>query len=59
MWIVWLIAGLFIGWNLPQPDYAKNIQAKVIAMAKGAAEEAQKTSDIIPPTEKDKTEETK
>lgn len=24
-----LIIGLFIGWNLPQPQWAKNIQDKI------------------------------
>ena len=51
MWIVWLVIGLFIGWNLPQPDYAKNIQEKFVAMAKGAAAEAQKPTVTMPAQE--------
>lgn len=27
--IFWLVVGLFVGWNFPQPQYAKNIQAKL------------------------------
>jgi hypothetical protein len=27
--LFWLILGAFIGWNLPQPEFAKNIQAKI------------------------------
>lgn len=27
--IFWLVLGLFIGWNLPQPEWAKNFQEKV------------------------------
>jgi hypothetical protein len=33
--LFWIVAGAFIGWNLPQPDFAKNIQAKIIGMIKG------------------------
>jgi hypothetical protein len=27
--IFWLLVGAFIGWNFPQPDFAKAIQAKI------------------------------
>jgi hypothetical protein len=27
--VIWLVIGLFVGWNLPQPDWAHNIQEKV------------------------------
>lgn len=27
--IFWLLVGAFIGWNFPQPDFAKVIQAKI------------------------------
>lgn len=27
--IFWLAIGAFIGWNLPQPEFAKNIQEKI------------------------------
>lgn len=32
--IFWIAVGAFIGWNLPQPQFAKNIQAKMINMIK-------------------------
>jgi hypothetical protein len=32
--IFWLLVGAFIGWNFPQPDYAKSIQAKVLGLFK-------------------------
>jgi hypothetical protein len=28
--LFWLAIGAFIGWNFPQPSFAKNIQAKII-----------------------------
>lgn len=28
------IVGLFVGWNLPQPEWAKTIQAKVLSYFK-------------------------
>ena len=28
--LFWLVVGAFIGWNFPQPDYAKSIQAKIL-----------------------------
>jgi hypothetical protein len=27
-----LLIGMFIGWNLPQPDWAKAIQDKIVSM---------------------------
>jgi hypothetical protein len=27
--IICLLIGLFVGWNLPQPDWAYNLQEKV------------------------------
>lgn len=30
--ILWIILGMFIGWNLPQPMYAKWFQNKVIQL---------------------------
>lgn len=33
--IIFLVVGLFVGWNLPQPEFAKNIQAKILAKIKG------------------------
>ena len=26
--IFWLLVGAFVGWNFPQPDYAKSIQVQ-------------------------------
>lgn len=28
--IIWIILGMFVGWNFPQPLYAKWVQAKVL-----------------------------
>jgi hypothetical protein len=27
--IFWILVGAFVGWNFPQPDFAKSIQAKI------------------------------
>jgi hypothetical protein len=27
--LFWIAVGAFVGWNLPQPDFAKTIQAKI------------------------------
>jgi hypothetical protein len=27
--IFWLVVGAFIGWNLPQPEWAKGIEEKI------------------------------
>ena len=32
--LFWLALGAFIGWNIPQPEFAKRIQAKVVAFIK-------------------------
>lgn len=32
--IIGLLLGAFIGWNLPQPEWAKNIQSKTISYIK-------------------------
>jgi hypothetical protein len=29
--IILILIGTFIGWNLPQPEWAKTIQAKVLS----------------------------
>jgi len=29
--LFWLALGAFVGWNFPQPQFAKNIQARAIA----------------------------
>ena len=28
--IIWILVGAFIGWNLPQPAWAKSMQAKIV-----------------------------
>ena len=28
--LFWIFVGAFVGWNFPQPDFAKNIQAKYL-----------------------------
>jgi hypothetical protein len=28
--LFWLALGTFVGWNFPQPEFAKSIQAKVL-----------------------------
>lgn len=30
--ILYIVLGAFIGWNFPQPAYAKEIQAKIKAL---------------------------
>ena len=30
--LLYLLLGAFVGWNFPQPEFAKNIQAKVLAI---------------------------
>lgn len=32
--LIYVAIGAFIGWNLPQPQIAKNIQAQLIALIK-------------------------
>lgn len=32
--LLWLFVGAFIGWNFPQPQFAKNIQEKVLKLFK-------------------------
>ena len=31
-----LVIGIFIGWNLPQPAWARAIQDKLVGMIRGA-----------------------
>jgi hypothetical protein len=33
--LFWLLLGAFIGWNIPQPQFAKNLQSKVMAIFRG------------------------
>ena len=30
--LFWLALGAFVGWNFPQPEFAKSIQARVMAV---------------------------
>jgi len=32
--IFWLLLGAFVGWNFPQPDFAKAIQSKIMGFFK-------------------------
>ncbi len=32
--LFWLVLGAFIAWNFPQPQFAKNIQAKILTIFK-------------------------
>lgn len=32
--LIWIGVGVFIGWNIPQPSYAKALQEKIIAYFK-------------------------
>lgn len=32
--IFWLALGAFVGWNFPQPEFAKTLQARIVAMFK-------------------------
>ena len=27
--LFWLVIGLFVGWNLPQPEWAQELQEKI------------------------------
>jgi hypothetical protein len=31
MWIVWIAVGIAVGWHLPQPQYAKDLEARLVA----------------------------
>lgn len=33
-----VVVGILIGWNLPQPQYAKDLQAKIVAKIKSKFE---------------------
>jgi len=32
--LFWLAVGAFVGWNFPQPEFAKRIQTRVMAAFK-------------------------
>lgn len=33
--LITLLIGMFIGWNLPQPDWARSLQGKVVELLRG------------------------
>ncbi len=33
--VFWVCVGIFIGWNLPQPAWAKEVQQRVVGFFKG------------------------
>ncbi|ESQ11354.1 MAG: hypothetical protein N838_01800 [Thiohalocapsa sp. PB-PSB1] len=37
MWTIlfWIIVGIIIGWNLPQPEWAKSLQDRVMRALRG------------------------
>jgi hypothetical protein len=30
--IFWILVGAFVGWNFPQPEFARNLQHKIMSM---------------------------
>ena len=32
--IIYILIGAFVGWNLPQPSWAKNIQDRIVGLVK-------------------------
>jgi hypothetical protein len=32
--LFWLALGAFVGWNFPQPDFAKRIQVRILSLFK-------------------------
>jgi hypothetical protein len=32
--LFYLAVGAFVGWNIPQPEFAKNLQSKIVALFK-------------------------
>ncbi len=35
MFLFWILVGAFIGWAFPQPEWAKQLQEKVLGWLKG------------------------
>lgn len=33
--VLWVVVGAFVGWNVPQPRYAKAVQGWVVKKIKG------------------------
>ncbi len=44
-WLFWLIIGMFIGWNFPQPWYAKAAQKAAVAWWKRLTNRTEKTGE--------------
>lgn len=42
MWstLFWVCVGILIGWNLPQPDWAKSLQDKVVCKIRDVGNKA-------------------
>ena len=36
--VVYITLGIFVGWNLPQPSWAKSVQDKVVKFFKNVAD---------------------
>lgn len=32
--LFWLVLGAFVGWNFPQPEFAKKLQEKILGFIK-------------------------
>ena len=32
---LWILVGIFVGWNVPQPTYARRVQSWVVRKVKG------------------------
>jgi hypothetical protein len=32
--LFWVLVGVFIGWNLPQPDWARQLQDRVLGLVR-------------------------
>lgn len=32
---IYILIGAFVGWNLPQPQWAKNVQERITTVIKG------------------------
>jgi hypothetical protein len=33
---IYVLIGAFVGWNLPQPSWAKNVQDRILAVIRGS-----------------------
>jgi hypothetical protein len=41
--LIILIIGIFIGWNLPQPPWAKDLQARIVSLVKALRDKTGRT----------------